>query len=138
MRAKVLGRNRITGSATGAERGEALVVRLPEGRHLFVVIDRSKPREEKVFFPEDWVLDGARKLHTVKGQPREVPPKRYPLMVTFGDRMNPATVQEVDPFNLPATFEEGYRIKSYIVEITDEPVTVGGHRRTVALAGTVS
>lgn len=46
-------------------------------------------------------------------------------MVTFGDLKDPKSVQEVDPENLPATFGPGYKIKSYTVEITDEPVTEG-------------
>jgi hypothetical protein len=102
------------------------VVEVSLGRYLFAVVDDNRPDEQRLFYPNDGrAFDDPRNLRAVKGRPIEVPPDHYPLMVTFVALQAPSSVKEVNPADLPATFGEGYRIKSYTVEITDEPMTDG-------------
>ncbi|MDZ7824245.1 MAG: hypothetical protein U5K75_09575 [Ahrensia sp.] len=49
----------------------------------------------------------------------------YPLLVTFDDIKDPASVKRVDPNDLAAIFGAGYRLVSITLEITNEPVTEG-------------
>ncbi|MBI2718450.1 MAG: hypothetical protein HYX36_06770 [Rhizobiales bacterium] len=56
---------------------------------------------------------------------RPVPREFYPLLVTFGNLGNPASVREVKPSDLAASFGPGFALKSITLEITDEPVTEG-------------
>lgn len=57
--------------------------------------------------------------------PIPVPPIQYPLLVTFADINDPASVRTVDPDNFAATFGSGYALTSITVAITDEPGTKG-------------
>ena len=127
VRAKVMRKDRLFKGSPIRETGEALAIEVSPGRYLFAVIEQMKPNELAMLaIPTDErVWEGVPKLTSTKGQPLTVPPDEYPLMVTFGDLTDPKSVQEVDPFNLTATFGPGYKIKSYTVEITDEPVTGG-------------
>ncbi|MGL6211101.1 MAG: hypothetical protein ACRC14_14875, partial [Paracoccaceae bacterium] len=45
--------------------------------------------------------------------------------VTFADISDPASVELVDPENLAASFGPGVRLKSVVLEVTDEGVTEG-------------
>ncbi|WP_417415418.1 hypothetical protein [Hoeflea sp.] len=56
---------------------------------------------------------------------RELSPKQYPLLVTFADINDPASVALVDPDDLAASFGPGYALSSITLAITDEPVTKG-------------
>jgi hypothetical protein len=56
---------------------------------------------------------------------RTVPSGSRPLLVTFGNINDPASVKEVKPGDLAATFGQGYRLSSITLEITDEAVTEG-------------
>jgi hypothetical protein len=47
----------------------------------------------------------------------------YPLFVTFGDLADPASVKEVDPDNLAATFGPGYSLRRLTVHVTDDAMT---------------
>ena len=59
------------------------------------------------------------------GQSRDVPRKHYPLLVTFDDINDPASVRRVDPGDLSATFGPGYRLNDVTLSIMDEPLTKG-------------
>jgi hypothetical protein len=52
-----------------------------------------------------------------------VPEVQYPMLVTFGDIADPASVKLVDPADLAASFGPGVRLKSVTLEVTDEAVT---------------
>ncbi|MEP6785059.1 MAG: hypothetical protein ABI898_04875 [Sphingomonadales bacterium] len=52
-----------------------------------------------------------------------LPPRDYPLLVTFADVHDPKSVVRVDPADLEATFGPGVRLKAIIVAATDEPIT---------------
>jgi hypothetical protein len=61
-----------------------------------------------------------------------VPVEQYPLMVTFADLADPASVALVDPNDLAATFGPGVRLKAVTLEVTDAPVM---EERVEALLG---
>ena len=65
------------------------------------------------------------------GTATELKPDNYPMLVTFDDIKDPKTVRQVDPFNLAATFGDGYALKSMQLEITDEKVTEGEVERVL-------
>lgn len=54
-----------------------------------------------------------------------VPAYQYPMLVTFDDITDPASVKLVDPADLAATFGPGVRLKSVTLEVTNEAVTDG-------------
>ncbi|MCZ4288703.1 hypothetical protein [Hoeflea alexandrii] len=58
-------------------------------------------------------------------KPIAVPRFQYPLLVTFADINDPASVARVDPDDLAAHFGPGYALSSITLAITDEPVTKG-------------
>lgn len=108
-------------------RGEATVVEVRPGQYLFVLLSESQNEWaariwEKELPPHrrDWLA----RIGRLKGA-RTVPPKLYPLLVTFGDVADPTSVRRVDPADLAASFGPGIRLKSITLEITDEPVTEG-------------
>ena len=136
VRGKVMWKDRLFNTSPSRETGEAMAIEVSPGRYLFAVIEEMKPNEVKLFFPYNARLrDSAPKLRSVKNKPLDIPPDQYPLMVTFGDLKDPKSVQEVDPSNLTATFGPGYKIKSYTVEITDEPVSLGETRKLLPWLG---
>lgn len=59
------------------------------------------------------------------GQSRDVPRKHYPLLVTFDDISDPASVRRISPGDLAASFGPGFRLNAITLSITDEPVTEG-------------
>jgi hypothetical protein len=104
-------------------RGEAVVLEVSPGRYLFVLLN-DLPDATTVFFPGLWHGDAAPQLPDLR-ETRDVPRKHYPLLVTFDDITNPASVRRVDPGDLAASFGPGYRLNSISLAITDEPVTQG-------------
>lgn len=54
-----------------------------------------------------------------------MPEVQYPMLVTFDDIADPASVKLVDPADLAASFGPGVRLKAVTLEVTDEPVTEG-------------
>ena len=125
VRWKQLYEDPVLGNAQPDMRGEAVVVEVAEGRYLFALIQRNRPQAELMFFPGEAPLKSTYKLNRRKGDVLDVPRDMYPMLVTFGNLNDPASVQEVDPSNLAATFGPGYALKAITLEITDEPVTEG-------------
>ena len=64
-----------------------------------------------------------------------LPDYQYPMLVTFEDITDPASVRLVDPADLAASFGPGVRLKSVVLEVTDEPVTEGRVEDLVSSAG---
>ena len=56
---------------------------------------------------------------------RQVSGNNIPMLVTFADINDPASVKKVNPNDLAASFGAGYSLKSITLEITDEKVTKG-------------
>lgn len=127
-------------------KGEAIVLRVSEDKYLFALLGAPVGWLRSVYeskFPDrkkgnqqigrwESSLDGL--------GPLPVPRQAYPLLVTFDDINDPASVREVDPNDLDATFgcskearkaagltgtQKCYSLKSITLEITDEPVTEG-------------
>ncbi|MCP4097481.1 MAG: hypothetical protein GY748_14685 [Planctomycetaceae bacterium] len=126
--------------------GEASVVDLGEGRYLFALLGHPiymaqntfaksvsddpdyKVLNSKVFYP---------KMQRIEG-PVPVPDHRYfPLLVTFTDINDPASVKKIDPDDLAASFGPGYSLKSITLEITDEPVTKGAVEKVLGWLGKI-
>lgn len=127
-------------------RGEAVAVDLPGGKTMFALLRSDNdidwasrvfvllaPKRKQTF--ED-SLDDVLEVKGEQALPRMWPavstiPERsaYPMLVTFGDLAKPASVAEVDPYDLAATFGEGVKLKRITVELTDDPVTTGIEER---------
>jgi hypothetical protein len=119
------------GPGLGRLRGEAVVLELVPQKYLFALQDYSamtaiyaiagpnfRPGMRQDYIA---VLD---RMETISDS-RTLTPKHHPLLVTFDDINDPASVRRVDPSNLPATFGHGYRLNAVTLSITDEPVTRG-------------
>ncbi len=57
------------------------------------------------------------------------PGQAWPLLVTFRDPADPASVERVDPDDPATTLGVGVRIRRITIAITDDPVTTGIERR---------
>jgi hypothetical protein len=117
--------------------GEAVVVEVTPGRYLFALLKGAGTAEymgsvaaASIAGRDGRVIDGAL-FREVQGRRDRaagvitVPEVQYPILVTFGDIADPASVKLVDPADLAASFGPGVRLKSVTLEVTDEPVTVG-------------
>lgn len=123
-------------------RGEAVVIDLGKRRTLFALLsypdnagyaDGLAPTVllptlvDKKGTAEAWGHN-LRALKTVQGR-RRVPRNHLPLLVTFRDMNNPATVQQVAPERLDSAFGPDIRLGGVFVEITDADVTEGIAKR---------
>ncbi|PHR19700.1 MAG: hypothetical protein COA37_17440 [Hoeflea sp.] len=107
-------------------RGEATVVDLGKGRYLFALISGAEQRGIAVFGDgRSYWLEQIKTVAASRGETREIPPTHRPLMVTFADINDPASVQRVDPDDLAASFGPGYALSSITLAITGEPVSRG-------------
>lgn len=127
--------------------GEAVAVDLPDGRTLFAllrsedetdwagnVMQRLAPRIAGEQFDEQF--DNVLLIKGEQELPRHWPPvagglvlSGWPMLVTFGDLADPASVTRVDPGDLAASFGEGVAIRRITVQLTDDPVTTGIEER---------
>jgi len=134
------------GGAGVQVRGEALAVDLPGGQTLFallrgdhdpydfagqtmfLVTPFERSDDQKGFGP---LLEAVRANRKVNVVPRmrpgwngvDPPYSAYPMLVRFRDIRDPASVERVDPDNLPASFGPGVTLRRVIVQLTDDPVT---------------
>lgn len=116
------------------EYGEAVVVDLGDGRYLFALLDGSPDglagqlREAyRDIYDAHRASGYGRYIRKVKadGTVRVLPKHAWPMLVSFEDVTDPASVFEVDPDDLEAVFGEGYAVERLTVEVTDQPVTEG-------------
>jgi hypothetical protein len=135
VRLKEMREDPVVHSAHSGERGEALVLEVAPGRYLFALIEENKPQEELLFFPGEPPLLSTRKLDAIKGKAIDIPLSQYPMLVTFGDITEPKSVRKVDLRDLSASFGSGHRLKSFTVEITNEPVTEGKVEQVLSWLG---
>ena len=113
--------------------GEGVVVELPAGRYLFVLIGDPLAMAQDSFKAailgdENARIKNVSEYYSILQTMRLSAPvarKRYPMMVTFRNLEDPASVTKVDPHNLSATFGKSYSLASMELEITDEQVTWG-------------
>ena len=128
-------------------RGEAVAVDLPGGRTLFAllrsdnnvdwasyVMQTLAPHTDSETFAQQ--LDNMLLLEGEIVLPRTFPPvghleerSAYPMLVTFGNIDDPASVERVDPDDLAFTFGDGVSLKRITVQVTDDPVTTGIEQR---------
>ncbi|MEE9314020.1 MAG: hypothetical protein V3V02_05160 [Rhizobiaceae bacterium] len=121
---------------------EATVVKLPprsgssKPRYLFMLIHKEtgslaqrvfgramRAEGQKVGFRP---VDGMRAINSLPyGTTLNLPRKRYPLLVTFRNINDPASVELVKPNNLRRSFGRGYKLKSITITMTDEPANRG-------------
>lgn len=116
--------------------GEAVVVDLGQGKHLFSLLKgvdyKGNPNQlvQEVFRPLNVssprmeLLDFIRYLNETKPKTR-LDHFQLPLLVTFTDINDPVSLRMVVPDDLAASFGAGYALKSITLEITDEPLTSG-------------
>ena len=110
-------------------RGEATVVDLGDGRYLFVLLKGRNGLARIAFSeqlpgPESDYKSMLRSIKRLRGV-ADVPLPDAPLLVTFGDLADPASVMRVDPADLAATFGAGFALREITLEITDDAVTDG-------------
>jgi hypothetical protein len=119
--------------------GEAAVIELAPGRYLFALLTGTSgfvgnPGENLAYAvivqrgqggyvgtPE--TIGHVRDLNP--GEPLPLPPEAWPMLVTFADITDPASVAQVDATNLAATFGAGFALTGVTVEVTEEAVTEG-------------
>ncbi|PTM98340.1 hypothetical protein C7449_1013 [Mycoplana dimorpha] len=108
-------------------KGEAVAVQVAPGKYLFAVLDgygfktawnaylpaTNKPRSRAEVGEYYSALQGA-------GETRVLQPDQYPLLVTFQDAGDPASLKRVVPGAINAVFGPGYYLKSIEFSITDE------------------
>lgn len=119
-----------SGNYPGSYRGEATAVEVTDGKYLFALIGEGTRYIALLTFegeggrPAGITERGFAAVAGVRGI-REVPRERYPLLVTFENISDPATIKRVDPDDLAASFGPGVSLKRITLTITDEPVTAG-------------
>ncbi|MCD2178396.1 hypothetical protein LQK83_11175 [Rhizobium sp. C1] len=107
--------------------GEAAVVQVAPGRYLFA-LRKGVPSLAEQLYPKMDTIESAKLMEKGLGaEPSEVmlSSNQYPLLVTFDDIKDPASVKRVNPANLEATFGPGYRLNGITLSLTKEPVTKG-------------
>lgn len=113
----------------GGEGGESMAGLLPEV--AFGDIGRSLSGQPPKFSP-DRIAD-LRDIASREGEMTTLNcakyPDRCPMLVTFADESDPASVRKVDPARLSEEFGPGVFLKAITVEITDDPVTTGIEQR---------
>lgn len=136
-----------TGGVWFKIRGEAVAVDLGDGRTLFALLRSDNdvewaaramlllaPKVEGEPFLEQF--DNMVDLEGEIALPRMWPRmghlderSAYPMLVSFGDVADPASVRLVDPDDLAASFGEGVSLRRITVQMTDDPVTTGIEKR---------
>lgn len=119
--------------------GEAVVLEVAPRRYMFVLLGGLDTVAQYVVLDAETLKKPAEvrgpAIKKSVGKSGPMPRDHYPLFVTFDDMSDPASVRKVDPDDLAATFGEGYRTASLMLEITDEPVTNG---RVEAVLGSLN
>jgi hypothetical protein len=108
-------------------RGEAVVLQVATGKYLFALL-KGVPSLAEQIYPKTDAAESGKLLESGNDAGAgafPLDPKHYPLLVTFDDINNPASVKRVDPGNLEAIFGPGYRLEMITLTLTNEPVTKG-------------
>ena len=123
-------------------KGEAVAIDIAPGRTLFALLKNGTPSGTMAELSMTTLDKGFGTSHRAMvstaeeleardadGSPAVVDPEFYPILVTFGDPADPASVTKVDPDDLAATFGEGVKLNRITIELTDDPVTTGINKR---------
>lgn len=103
--------------------GEAAFVDLGSNRYLFAVIgDGIHARLAENLIRADKSIPKAKKIDSIDKLPKPtiIPPDYYPLLVTFQDVTDPASVKELNTENFSDVFGGGYYLKDITFEIVDD------------------
>lgn len=124
------------GHGEGSLKGEAVVVELAEGKYLFALLNGYTAENVIQLFGNLQTFgreEYAATLNQISSshETLELPHDQYPLLVTFDDINDPASVKRVDPANLETTFGPGYRLSGITLALTKEPVTKGEMERVL-------
>ena len=129
------------GSGSRAEvRGEAVAVDVAPGKTLFALLKTTNNMHPDLATMSMVALDPGFDYDRVKSteriasgegisSPAMVPADYYPMLVTFKDIGDPTSVERVEPTNLAGYFGEDVKLKSILLEVTDESVTTGIEER---------
>ena len=114
---------------------EAVVVEVTPAHYLFALLKGAGTTEymgtvaaASIVGRKGRVIDGAlfdevRDRNDRAAGVITVPEYQYPMLVTFADITDPASVELIDPADLAASFGPGVKLKSVVLEVTDEAVT---------------
>ena len=117
--------------------GEAVVVEVTPGRYLFALLKGAGTTEymgsvaaASIAGRESRVIDGdlfdeVRDQRDRAAGVITVPDYQFPMLVTFDDIADPASVKLVDATDLATSFGPGVRLKSVTLVVIDEQVTKG-------------
>lgn len=128
-------------------RGEAVAVDLPKGQTLFILLRsasnadwaawlhqivklENSPEDQALYYSriatnrQVWMIPRTKEYFGNKEQH-----DNYPYFVRFGNINDPKSVEQVDPDDLAKTFGPGVKLKSFTMQMTNEPVTVGIEKR---------
>jgi hypothetical protein len=129
--------------------GEAIPIALPNGRHLFVLLEDALAGEATANYlaPYAGSHPKPRRLtdmvNTIRASTEIAPIFRdseyilptgfrpwdvwliFPRLVTFRDLKDPLSIELVEPTDLRASFGPGHRLKLVMLEVTSERVTTG-------------
>ncbi|WP_273304289.1 hypothetical protein [Sphingomonas ursincola] len=125
-------------------RGEAVAVDLPNGQTLFALLKTNATHGDMAglsmtaldpAFRND-IVESAARIASGKGVKRqaEVAPGDYPMLVTFRDLADPASVQAVTPTGFASVFGPGYALRRITVNITDQAVTTMIEKKLIWLS----
>ena len=126
-------------------KGEAVAVVLPGGKTLFALLINGAGQVDyagrdiwKLMKNEPEAKDGILELWPNMPTMPTLNPiykkdRILPMLVTFRDIADPASVERVDPGNLAATFGPGVRLRRITVEVTDDDVSKGIEKQLVKL-----
>ncbi|MFC3311089.1 hypothetical protein [Blastomonas aquatica] len=120
-------------------RGEAVAVDLPNGQTVFALL-KTNAKHGDMAGMSMTALDPAYRNDIVESAARiasgdgvrpqaEVGQGDYPMLVTFRDLADPASVRAVSPAEFGSVFGPGYALRRITVRIADEEVTTGVERR---------
>ncbi|QYU68927.1 hypothetical protein J4558_01955 [Leptolyngbya sp. 15MV] len=137
------------GDASGIRfslRGEAVAVPLPNGKVLFALLGSDTGGDPAIYHsnlvqnaacgegrpslqPDPALCGGAqwkvfRPWARERSLAAELGPSLYPMLVTFDDMDDPASVALVDSNDLATSFGSGVRLRSITLQLTDDAVTM--------------
>jgi hypothetical protein len=113
--------------------GEAVVVDLGKGKYLFALLRNPDGSGDMADLTMrivanrnvvGWHISDVTSAKLLSGR-INVPPKHFPMLVTFSNINDPRSVKQVDPNNLSTALGFGYSLRNINIEITNENVTIG-------------
>jgi len=108
-------------------KGEALALEVTKGRWLFVLLPQQDMLLLHTLSERTSTKQDVARIRTEEA-PVALPPRRYPLMVTFNNLADPNTLVQVDPQDMTPAFGEGVRIRSLTVQRSHDAATSGKMR----------